>query len=225
MKNAFNLNSSLFQFMFTLKDFIILNFLWIVFSIPLITIGASTTALYTVTFKVTEDKDCYVARQFVKAFRDNFKQATIAEFVLLLPTLILSFGLFFWVSFQSVVGTIISTLCIIFLCILAGTIIFTFPLISRYENRVKQTLKNALFFCLTYKGYSVLFILFITIGVFLVTLSTPTAFLMCLFGFAFIAYVISYLMIRLFHKYDSGERDNISDSAIKRDEGTMDRVC
>lgn len=218
MKSALNLNSPLFQFMFTLKDFVILNFLWIVFSIPLITIGASTTALYSVTFKVTEDKDCYVARQFLKAFRENFKQGTIAEFVLFLPMFIISFGLFFWASFQSVLGTIISTLCIIFLCILAGTIIFTFPLISRYENSVKQTLKNALFFCMTYKLYSLLFILFIAFGVFLTILSTPTAFLMCLFGVAFIAYVISYLMIRLFHKYDPVEKESISDNIRKEDE-------
>ena len=60
-----------------IADFIILNLLWLVCSIPIITIGASTTALYTVMLKVVKNEEGYIARGFLKAFKENFKQSTL----------------------------------------------------------------------------------------------------------------------------------------------------
>jgi len=174
MKSLFDLNSPMMQFLLTLRDFVVLNVLWFIFSIPVITIGASTSALYAVTFKVAEDKDNYVAKQFMKAFRENFRQSIIAELILIIPILLLSFGLFFWASFQSIIGTIISTLCIIFLVLLVGTGLYTFPLIARYENTTKQTLINGLYFCVKYKKYTIILILLTALGVVLNVLTAPT---------------------------------------------------
>ena len=42
----FNYDSPFWSFMSRLADLIILNLLWIVFCIPVVTIGASTTAMY-----------------------------------------------------------------------------------------------------------------------------------------------------------------------------------
>lgn len=65
-------------------DFIILNLLWIVCSIPIITIGASTTALYTVMLKLVKNEEGYIAKGFLKAFKENFKQSTIMWAIFLL---------------------------------------------------------------------------------------------------------------------------------------------
>ena len=60
-----------------------LNILWLVCSLPIVTIGASTTALFYVTLKMAEDRDDGLTRMFFKAFRENFKPATKLWLILL----------------------------------------------------------------------------------------------------------------------------------------------
>ena len=67
----------------TLCDFLILNILWLVCSVPVITAGASTTALYSVMFKITKKEEGYIIKSFLKAFRQNFKQSTIIWLLLI----------------------------------------------------------------------------------------------------------------------------------------------
>ena len=71
-----------------LADFIILNLLWVVCSIPIITIGASTTALYTVMMKLVKNEEGYIAKGFLKAFKENFKQSTIMWIIFLLISIV-----------------------------------------------------------------------------------------------------------------------------------------
>ena len=66
-----------------------LNLLWIVCSLPIITVGASTTALYYVTLKIAEDREGDITQQFFRAFRSNFKQATQLWLMLLLLGVVL----------------------------------------------------------------------------------------------------------------------------------------
>lgn len=90
--------------------------------------------------------------------------------------------------------------------------LYTFPLIARYENTTKQTLKNGLFFCVEYKKYTLILILLTALGVVLNVLTAPTAVIMCMFGYAFIAYVNSYLLLKVFSKFDNPEPASISNT-------------
>ena len=60
-----------------------LNFLWVVCSLPVFTVGASTFALYSVTLKIVQEREGNLTRQFFKAFRENFRQATVLWLILL----------------------------------------------------------------------------------------------------------------------------------------------
>ena len=64
-------------------DMCCLNVLWLVCCIPVFTIGASTTALYTVMLKMVKNEEGYIFRGFFKAFKENFKQSTIMWLILL----------------------------------------------------------------------------------------------------------------------------------------------
>ena len=66
-----------------IADFVVLNLLWVLCSIPIITIGASTTALYTVMLKIVKNEEGYLVKGFFKAFRENFKQSTVIWLVFL----------------------------------------------------------------------------------------------------------------------------------------------
>ena len=67
-----------------LGQMILLNLLWMVCSLPVVTAGASTTALFYCTLKLHKDKDIRVIRDFFKSFRQNFGQSTMAWLLLLL---------------------------------------------------------------------------------------------------------------------------------------------
>ena len=70
----FSTDGSLYKFLTRLWDMIKLNLLWILFSLPIVTMGAATVAVYSVTLKMVDDTEGYVGRQFIKAFKENWKQ-------------------------------------------------------------------------------------------------------------------------------------------------------
>src|SRR5699024_4265371 len=77
-------------------DLMCLNILWLVCSIPVITVGASTTALYTVVLKMVKNEEGYILKDFLKAYKSNFKQSTIAWIMILM------IGIICWVDQQIV---------------------------------------------------------------------------------------------------------------------------
>jgi len=59
-----------------------LGFLGFVFSIPVITMGASITAMFYVGMKLVRDEEGYVFKGFIKSFKQNFKQGFLIELII-----------------------------------------------------------------------------------------------------------------------------------------------
>ena len=83
MDKIFSTDSKLFRGLEKAVNVVYLNVLWLIFSIPLITIGASTTAMFSVMMKMGRDREGYIFKDFWKSFKENFKQATIIWGILL----------------------------------------------------------------------------------------------------------------------------------------------
>ena len=77
-------DSGIMRVLSKICDIVCLNVLWLVCSLPIITIGASTTALYTVMLKLVKNEEGYIFKGFLHAFKLNFKQSTIIWLILLL---------------------------------------------------------------------------------------------------------------------------------------------
>ena len=84
----FQYDSPLFTFLSRVADLMILNLLFLVFCIPVVTIGASATAMYTVLFRMADDSCSGTIAAFWNAFRANFKKSTLIFLILLLPVLL-----------------------------------------------------------------------------------------------------------------------------------------
>ena len=82
MSRPFSSESPLFSKLNTLADLVLLNLLTILCSLPVVTAGASITALYYTMYKL-RNQEAKLYRAFFKAFKENFKQATIIWLVLL----------------------------------------------------------------------------------------------------------------------------------------------
>lgn len=70
-------DSKFSQIMLKLCHGCYLNVLWLVCSLPIVTAGAATAALYDVTLRIAREDDPPLTRQFFAAFRSNFRQATV----------------------------------------------------------------------------------------------------------------------------------------------------
>ena len=84
MEGFFDPNGKMMDLLWKPVHIMFLNLLWVLFSLPIVTIGASTTALYSVLIKMRNNKEGKLLRDFWDAFKGNFRQATIIWLMILL---------------------------------------------------------------------------------------------------------------------------------------------
>jgi len=141
------------QFIKNIPSFVILNILWVICSIPVFTIGASTCAAYYVTLKIlNKDDDVSLnntARLFFKAFKDNFKQGTIM-WLITIPCIAACF--FVWhIILKNDYENIFIKIGAGALTVIAVTInLYTYPLLARYDNTIKKSIMNSIVICMLY---------------------------------------------------------------------------
>ena len=100
LSGIFNYDNPFWRFIGKLCDVMILNVLWVLCSIPVVTMGASTTAVYYVTLKLVRDEEGPTIRSFFKSFKENFRQATIIWLIMLAAGCLLGFDLYFFLAIQ-----------------------------------------------------------------------------------------------------------------------------
>lgn len=127
-----------------------LNLLWFVCSIPIFTIGASTTALYYTSLKVIRGEESSLTRQFFHSFRENFKQSTILWLIMAGVGLFLAGDIYILYHLRlSTSGPLAVFWTVILAIVIAASVIwviellFLFPLVASVSNSNLAMLKNA----------------------------------------------------------------------------------
>ena len=127
-----------------------LNLLWLLCSLPVFTIGASTTALYYASLKVVRGEESYVGRRFFRAFRENFRQATVLWLILLGIGLFLGAdGYILYHLRAASAGTAAIFWTLILALVIAVSVVYVivleyvFPLLASVSNTNRAMLKNS----------------------------------------------------------------------------------
>lgn len=149
MGKLFDWDSPLIQTLNKVSDLIILNFLVLLSSIPIVTIGAAQVALYDVTGRMIRQEE-QIWKDYWRAFRNNFKQATIIWLGFLAVGMSGIFALLFYFSADTSSGATAMAIMCIALLLWAGILTWVFPLQSRFENPAQYTLRNALYCAVMY---------------------------------------------------------------------------
>ena len=144
MSKLFSMDSPLMRFLTKIADLMVLNILFCVTSIPLFTVGASWTALYSVTLKMVRDEEGPVFRSYFQSFRQNFRQATLLWLGVLavLALLVLDVRALNGMAGETVLGVLrvgVEILAILGIMVLQ----YLFPSLARFEASLADTLKNA----------------------------------------------------------------------------------
>ena len=118
MRRLLDINNPIMRFLVNMFDLMGLSVLWVAFSLPIFTMGAASTALYSAAYHHVRKGEDYLWNSFFSAFKENFKRSTLTWLValailgflgadaLLLRSLILqgySFGWFYGVTLALVV--------------------------------------------------------------------------------------------------------------------------
>ena len=146
----FNYDNPIWRFVGRIWDLFILNILWIVCSIPIVTFGASTTAMYYCTLKIARDRDSGgIFSMFFHSFKDNILQSTIIWVIMAIIGGILFFDIRFFSVYAPINNTVIKMIVFTITCFLIMLwmfiFLYVFPIQAKFINPIKQTFKLALF--------------------------------------------------------------------------------
>ena len=163
MGKIFNPDNPVFVFMGKIADLIMLNIVFILFCLPIFTIGASWTALMYVTVKMVKKEESYVIKDFWHSFKDNFKQATLIWLLVLLVTAIFTGDFLIYRAMPDMIPKALIVVLGIMAFILFCAALYVFPLLSHYENTIKNTIKNAFIVSLINVPYTILFMILFSV--------------------------------------------------------------
>lgn len=212
----FQLDSPLMNFLNKVADLMWLNVLTMVCCIPIITAGASFTALHYMALKIVRNEECYITRGFFKSFKENFKQATIIWLLLLLVVLVLGGDFYIimksGIDFHIVIKVIIMAAAVLVLF----TAVFVFPVLAKFDNTVKRTIKNAFVMSILQFPRTLLMIVMYVVPIVVALLSYRTWPVVFLFCFSAPALVAAMLYNKFFQKLE----DQILEEAAEKEGGS-----
>lgn len=203
----FSIEGKFFGTISRLGDLVILNILFLVCSIPIVTIGASITAMYSVTKKMAEEREGYIVRSFFKAFKENFRQSTVMWLILLICGAVVSVDLFICNNLMKAgpLQTLAKGFLLLAFLLIVFMVLYSLTLQCTFENTIKNTLKNALLISLGHAPWSLLMSLlalspFISLFYFGEYFGTELL-AMILIWFSGMAYINSFMLNRIYKKY------------------------
>lgn len=198
MGRLFSYDNLFFRTMAKLVDVVCLNIIFIIFSLPIVTIGASVTAMMSVTMKMARDREGYMWRGFWKSFKQNFKQATIIWMLVLLAAGILGGDIYFFWNLDASYGKILQSVIVALAFFAVCTVTYVFPLLAQFENTVGRTLLNAVLIAIRHLPWTILLLVIFAVFLVLLVIFLPIV-LSC--GFGLLAFLTSYIYNHIFAFY------------------------
>ncbi len=213
-----NPDNPVMRFLSRVFDLIVLNALFIVCCLPVFTIGASITAMYSVSLKMVRNEECYIVRPFFSSFKKNFKTATL----LWIPIL---FVFAFFCADLYIIHNILDptyyflrypVMCLII--VLCSGYLYLYPLLSFFENSTRQLIKNAFLLSLGHLPTTIVVLclhIFVLIVIYYVpSLLIPIFSLYLFCGFSTMALLYSHYYRKVFDRHMPEEENDI-DSATE----------
>ena len=227
MDKLFNMDNKFFSMMGRAADLMILNIVFIICCLPIVTIGASLTALHYVTLKMVRNEESYIVKSFFKSFKQNFKQATIINLIMLLFGGLLYLDLNIINNMSGSMASVLHVLFIAFGIVYFVIFLYLYPVLAKFYNTIKNTFTNAFLMSIRHLPYTALMIL-VTAAPVLVffipsaQVQSMVILLLVLIGFSGIAYINSHFFVKIFDKYIPEETsepnpDSVVDHSLDSD--------
>lgn len=204
MSNLWRMDSPFMQKMNHITNLLLVNVLWILCSLPIVTMGAATSAMYSVLFAYRRKETDSVFRPFFHAFKKAFAQSTICWLILLGLAIALCYDVLLLINgAENQLFLCIPVIIVGLLVIVTG--IYIFPQIALFDNKLAPMVKNC-FLLFILNPLPSIAIACLTLLPWILLLFLPQIFwftilLWTLIGFSLCANVSSILLLNIFGKY------------------------
>lgn len=188
MGDFFNRDNVYTRFMEKLFNICLLNVMFFITCIPVITIGASITAMYSVLMKMCNNRDSEIIKTYFRELKRNLVYGTKQFFFPIAILLLMVFDIGYWAGTESGVQPLgyVSTAAVIM--VWCCWMMWLCPLSVVFDNTVKNTMKNAAKFAISFLPFTFL-ISAVSLGIFIVFIASPLLLpLLVLGAFTGIAY-------------------------------------
>lgn len=205
----FDVDNPVWRFIRKIGYLWILNILWLVTSLPLFTIGASTTALIYACMKLKDDEG-YPTGNYFRSFRENFRQATIIWLIYAAIGALLIYGLIFWNLMDGTELRVGHAFAIALLIPYALSLLYVFAVQAKFVNRVRDTIHYALILPFRHIGWTVQMVILVGVVIYLnVTTIVFVNFVTLAVGIGWIAYLLSLYYMKVFERYIPKTEDEL----------------
>ena len=199
----FSPDGALARLLNTLGNLIVLNILTIICCVPVFTAGAAMTALYTMVMRMVRKEDGKIISEYFKAFKVNFKQATILWLIFGGLIAFMTFDIWLLRSITGTFGMAYRVILFVIVLVFAMILIHIFAVQARFDNTMKNTAKNALLFCVGKLPQAVLMLAV------LLTISYRFVSVDFLIGLSGPAYLAAIYFADLFKNYEDVEEETV----------------
>lgn len=194
-------NNPFFNAMGKIGDLILLNVIFILSCVPVVTIGAALSALHISTDKISRNIESHVMRDFFLAFRENFKNSTVMWLILAAA------GSLIYASARYIAsGSGVLYIPFIFvLTLYIFILIYAFALQAEFVNTAPRILLNSLLTAVSNLPQTILLVLVICLPA-CVTFMLPeiiyaTFMYWVLIGFSLSAFIADFIYRAVFKRY------------------------
>lgn len=204
MNKIFGENGSIYRGINKLVDLIMLNVLFILSCVPIITVGVAYVSMYQITLKMIKNEESYIVRSYVKGIKENLKKATICWGVIVVILMVLGVDFFITFSLDNPIRKILLVLLLSVLLITIMVSSYVFPLMAMFENSLKNTVKNAVIISMSKIVYTVVIVSVNILPVGLIfcmeNIEIDIVKFYLLIGFSLSAYINSFFLQSVFKK-------------------------
>lgn len=180
------LDSKLYEKLNTIVDFVLLNLLWLLMCLPVITIFPATAALFGVVRKWKLEKEPPLLKTYFVLFKENFIQSSLIGFIWT------AIGAALYLDFTLVGGNVfLQIMLLIIVSVYTIVSIYLFPVMVHYKNSLLHTIKNS-FYLAILKPLNLVMSLVILYCSYLLLISFPISILIIGSTTAYFIYMICF---------------------------------
>lgn len=205
ISTIFNLDNGIMRFFSRVFDIVILNLLFIICCIPIVTIGASLTAMYSITLKMVRNEESHIIREFLKSFKQNFRQGTILEAIAIIIAFFITIDLRI-IAMEYDNLKVLEILCYAVAIWSYIIFLYAFPISARFIYTTKEVFKNSFMISIVNLQWTLLLILFNIPFVIMLLYSGVSMLLLftilIICGFSGLALIQSFIFRKIFEKYE-----------------------
>jgi uncharacterized membrane protein YesL len=184
--------------------FAVLNVLYLITCLPVVTIGAATSSLLEVTHRYADDERGDLVRGYLAALRRNLGRGTVVFLALGVPAAMLAFSGVFWLSLSGIATAVAGLLCLVGVVFLLAASLYGFALVGTHDAPLGRTLRNALLLPLAEPARTAALVLIPVTGIALLYVWPASWVLGVTVGFSVGAYVQALVLRSVFARQGDG---------------------